>query len=199
MEPIAWYRIAVPLVVAAGIAVMAAVGRNPRLRFATLGLMALAGYGMVQDQVSARLCPEYFTVFHPPVPGLTDPTLLGIAWGFLWACGGGLILGYVAGVVATAGTQPPLAPRDALRPFLTLLVVVGLMTALAGYSVHRHAEMFGVTLDPELAAGCPPERQRALLIVACAHFVTYATSAVGGVAVCVWLGIERGRRADRLR
>ncbi len=69
MAPIEWYQIALPIVVCLAVAVVAV--RVPRYRFALYGFLAITGYAMLQDQVSARLCPEYFTVLHPPIPGLT--------------------------------------------------------------------------------------------------------------------------------
>ena len=89
MTPLGWHQIALPVVMCMVLAVVA--GRVPRYRFALMGLVVLVGYAMLQDQVSARLCPEYFTVLHPPIPGLTDPTLLGISWGFLGAWWGGVL------------------------------------------------------------------------------------------------------------
>jgi len=44
-------------------------------------------YGVLHDQVTARICVEYFTIGHPPVFPTDDPTLLGIGWGII-ATGG---------------------------------------------------------------------------------------------------------------
>ena len=40
-------------------------------------------YGIIHDQITARLCVEYFTVFHPPVFATQNPTLLGLGWGII--------------------------------------------------------------------------------------------------------------------
>ena len=194
MEPLVWYQIVAPAIVCLALIVVALFTRRPRLQFAALGLVAMVGYGMLQDQVSARLCPEYFTVFHPPIPGLTDPTLLGIAWGFLGAWWGGVLLGYVAGLVATLGSRPPLASRELVRPLMVLLVVVSAVVLLTGINVWRHAELFGVSLDPALTKLLTPERHRPLLIVACYHFAAYASAVIGGVVLCLWVRVERVRR-----
>jgi hypothetical protein len=154
----------------------------------------MVGYGIVQDQVSARLCPEYFTLFHPPIEGLTDPTLLGATWGFLGTWWGGLLLGYLAGLFATLGSKPKLAPREFLRPVAILLAFVGSSVATAGVSVWRHAALFGVSIDPGLARMLPTDEHRWLLVVACYHFVGYASAIAGGVVLCVWIGRERDRR-----
>ena len=56
-------------------------------------------YGILHDQVTARVCVEYFTIGHEPIFGTDSPTLLGlgwhhrdvVGWPFAWdaACSGG--------------------------------------------------------------------------------------------------------------
>jgi hypothetical protein len=197
MEPIEWYQIVAPAIVCLALIVVALFTRRPRLQFAALGLVAMVGYGMLQDQLSARLCPEYFTVFHPPIPGVTDPTLLGVAWGFLGAWWGGVLLGYVAGLVATLGSRPQVAPRELVRPLVVLIVAVAVVVLLTGINVWRHSELFGVSLDPWVTKQVPPERHRQLLIVACYHFAAYASATIGGVVLCLWVWVVRVRRTDK--
>lgn len=191
MAPLTWPQMVLPVVVCAMVAVVAV--RVPRYRFAVYGFVAIVGYAVLQDQISARLCPEYFTVLHPPIPNLTDPTLLGICWGFLGGWWGGIVLGYAAGLVATLGSRPPLAPRDVVKPLGVLVCAVAVVTALTGVSVWRHAEMMGVLL-PGLDGVVPPERQRAAFVVACYHLVAYASATLGGVVLCAWLRAERRKR-----
>jgi hypothetical protein len=40
-------------------------------------------FGIVHDQVTARLCVEYFTIGHPKVFGTESPTLLAFGWGVI--------------------------------------------------------------------------------------------------------------------
>src|SRR4051812_28725445 len=103
MQPLETHRIVLPVAACLVLAVLAL--RVPRYRFALMGFGAIVGYAILQDQVSARLCPEYFTVYHQPIPGVTDPTLLGICWGFLGGWWGGVVVGYVAGLLATLGPR----------------------------------------------------------------------------------------------
>jgi hypothetical protein len=156
----------------------------------------LAEYGMAQDQISARLCPEYFTALHNPIPGLTDPTLLGLAWGFLGAAPGGIAMGYAAGLAATVGRRPPMAVRELVRPMLVLLAAVATVTAITGISAHRHAEMFAIRLDSFADRLVPVERHRSLFVVACYHLAAYASAIIGSIVMCVWIGAERNRRAQ---
>jgi hypothetical protein len=192
MKPLAWYQIALPVAACVVLAVLAL--RLPRYRFALLGLVAMVGYAMLQDQVSVRLCPEYFTQLHPPIPNLTDPTLLGVGWGFLGAWWGGILLGYAVGLTATLGPRPKLSPRELVRPMLLLVGSVTAAAAITGVSVWRHAEVLGVSLDPGNARLVPAIRHRELLVVACYHFSAYACATLGGVALCVWVWTERRRR-----
>jgi hypothetical protein len=50
-----------------------------------VGLCIVAGaiYGVLHDQVTAHVCLEYFTVFHPTIFHTQSPTLLALGWGVL--------------------------------------------------------------------------------------------------------------------
>jgi hypothetical protein len=193
VKPLEWYQIVLPIAVCLAFAALAI--RKPRYRFVLMGLVALVGYAMLQDQVSARLCPEYFTVLHPPIPELTDLTILGISWGFLGAWWGGIVLGLVMSLVATLGPRPSPAPRELVCPLCVLVGVLALVTALTGFTVWRHAHLLGVALDSPMAEMVPRERHRELLTVACYHLSAYVTATVGGVVLCMWVWAERCKRA----
>ena len=54
------------------------------LKIVALCTLAAIGYGLVLDQITIRICEEYFTVFHPQVlPEGSSKTLLALAWGVL--------------------------------------------------------------------------------------------------------------------
>jgi hypothetical protein len=53
------------------------------LRIILLCILAAVVYGILHDQVTARVCVEYFTVGHPPIFHTESPTLLAIVWGFV--------------------------------------------------------------------------------------------------------------------
>lgn len=194
MEPLPWYQIAAPVVACLVTAALAAAGYT-RFRFALLGAIAAVGYGMLQDQVSARLAPEYFTLFHRPIAGLIDPTLLGITWGFLGTWWAGLFLGYMAGLIATLGQRPKLSPGEVVGPVFLLIAGVAATVAIAGASVWRYAVQLDVRLDPALRGMVPPERHQALLVVACYHFVGYAAAFASSVVLFIWIWRERVQRS----
>ena len=79
------------------------------MQFVSIVLMcvlAAVGYGIVHDQVTARVCVEYFTIGHPPVFGTDDPTLLGIGWGIIATWWVGVLLGIPLAMVARLGSRP---------------------------------------------------------------------------------------------
>ncbi len=195
MEPLPWYRIAAPPAVLVALAIYARLRPSTRAHSTLLGAGILSAYGILQDQISVRLCPEYFTVFHNPIPGLTDPTLLGIAWGFLASSGGGIAMGYAVGLAATLGPKPQLTLAELVRPMLLLVLAVGFATFVAGGSVSLAADKLGVRLDPFLGTLLPEQRHRALLTVSTYHTVSYATAIAGSIVLCVGIGRERARRA----
>jgi hypothetical protein len=71
-----------------------------------LSIAAAIVYGILHDQVTARVCVEYFTIGHPPVFPTADPTLLGLGWGALATWWVGLLLGVLLAVVSRGGSRP---------------------------------------------------------------------------------------------
>lgn len=62
----------------------------------TILILAFLGavlYGAVRDQVTARICLEYFTVMHPPLVESQSPTVVALAWGVVATWWMGLLLG----------------------------------------------------------------------------------------------------------
>lgn len=47
------------------------------LRIVALSVLAAVTYGVLHDQVTARMCLEYFTVAHPDVVG-HEPTIIAL-------------------------------------------------------------------------------------------------------------------------
>ena len=46
------------------------------LKIVVLCIVSAIVYGILHDQVTARVCVEYFTIGHPPIFHTDDPTLL---------------------------------------------------------------------------------------------------------------------------
>src|SRR5205085_4521353 len=110
--------------------------RMPALAILLLSVLAAITYGVLHDQVTARLCVEYFTIGHPPVFDTTDPTLLGLGWGVIATWWVGLILGVPLAIAARAGRRPKRSAAELIRPILVLLACMGAAALLAGAVGH---------------------------------------------------------------
>lgn len=71
-----------------------------------LSIFACITYGVVHDQITARICVEYFTIGHPQIIPTNDPTILGLVWGIIATWWAGAILGVPLAVIARIGPRP---------------------------------------------------------------------------------------------
>src|SRR5215831_1078639 len=95
-------------------------------------VIAAVFYGIVHDQFTARICIEYFTIFHPPIFHTQSPTLLGIGWGILATWWVGVFFAVPMILAARAGSKPALRAADLLPSIVCLLVVMAASAVLFG-------------------------------------------------------------------
>jgi len=162
------------------------------LRIILLALLAAIGYGIAHDQVTARICVEYFTIGHPPVFPTDSPTLLAIGWGIIATWWVGLPLGLLLSAAAQLGSRPPITATYLRRPIAVLLLVMAASAAVAGVVGGVLAVMGQVWLVAPMSALVPPERQLPFLVDLWMHSASYASGIVGGVALAVWTWRQRG-------
>jgi hypothetical protein len=162
------------------------------VRIIFLCILAAITYGIIHDQVTARICVEYFTVGHPPVFPTDDPTLLGIGWGIIATWWVGLFLGIPLAVVARAGPRPKRLAASLVKPIACLLVVMAVCAALAGSIGWVLAQNGVMELDGRLANALPADRQTPFLIDAWAHAASYLVGLVGGIVVIIVVWRSRG-------
>ena len=167
------------------------------MQFAGIVLFSIAAavfYGIAHDQVTARVCLEYFTIGHPPVFKTTSPTLLALGWGVLATWWVGLPLGVCLACSSRLGTWPRLSVRELVRPTLVLLLVMGLAAVFLGWRGFVRAEAGTVRLPPALFAAVPPEKHAAFIADWFAHTASYAVGGLGGLSLCLWT-LRKRRRA----
>jgi hypothetical protein len=159
-------------------------------------IVAAIGYGIAHDQVTARVCIEYFTIGHPPVFGTTDdPTLLAIGWGILATWWVGLLLGVPLAVVAGVGSRPQRSARSLLRPIAWLLAVMAASALVAGIGGWLLARAGVVFLVGPIAQRVPAERHAAFIADLWAHVASYLVGFAGGIVMMVHVWRSRGRMA----
>lgn len=147
--------------------------------------LAACVYGMLHDQITVRVCGEYFTIGHPPVFDTDSPTLLALSWGIFATWWMGLLLGIGLGLAARAGTRPKRSARSLFRPIAMLMALTGLGALLAGIVGFTLAESGFIWLEKPLYNQVPRELHSRFLADLWAHSASYVVGAVGGVLVIV--------------
>jgi hypothetical protein len=164
------------------------------LKIILLCIAAAVVYGILQDQVTARVCVEYFTIGHPPIfDGTEDPTLLAFGWGVLATWWVGLFRGSLLAVVARAGSRPKLRARDLIKPVIVTMACVGVAALVVGLLAFFVAQNGYLWLVGPLAEEVPADKHVAFLTDAWAHLAAYGAGALVGGATCVRVWMKRGR------
>ncbi len=156
-------------------------------------ILAAVGYGIAHDQVTARVCVEYFTIGHPPIFATKDPTLLGIGWGIIATWWVGLLLGVPLAFVARLGSRPRRSVGSLVRPVLQLLIVMAVSALLAGILGWLLAKNGAVFLVGPIAERLPADRHVPFLADLWAHTASYFVGLVGGLVVLARVWRSRGQ------
>jgi hypothetical protein len=153
-------------------------------------------YGIMHDQVTARICIEYFTVFHPPVFLTQSPTLLAFGWGVFATWWMGAFLGFLLALFARMGSLPKFSMRELFPLVLWLLALMGISALVSGIIGYRMG-----SVPPDVAAALAPALHKRFLADWWAHGASYVSGFLGGLTLCVIVLVKRIRlgRADDLR
>lgn len=155
------------------------------LRIVGFCIVAAIVYGIIHDQVTAHICVEYFSVFHPPIFETKSPTLLALGWGVLATWWMGAFLGVLLAIAARVGARSALPAKSLLRPMAILLSIMSVCACLAGIA--------GYALAKETLIA-PPEWVNSRLVTSSpasfmadwwAHSASYAVGLIGGIVLCV--------------
>lgn len=155
-------------------------------------------YGIVHDQVTARICVEYFTVGHRPIlGGVQDPTVLGLVWGVIATWWVGLPLGLVLALATRVGRWPCLTARQMVVPIAVLLAFMGVVALSLGLVGHQLAESGTVVLLGDMALEVPADRHARFIADAFAHDGSYGSGIIGGLVLSAVMIVRRWRLARR--
>lgn len=156
-----------------------------------LSVAACVTYGILHDQVTARICVEYFTIGHAPVFGTENPTLLALGWGVIATWWVGVLVGVPLAIVSRAGNLPKLTARDLVRPIGVLMASTALLATLSGIRGYFLALNGQIRLFGRIAERVPPEKHVAFLTDLWMHNASYAGGFIGGVILMGWVWRQR--------
>ncbi len=158
-----------------------------------LSTAAATAYGVAHDQITARLCVEYFTIAHPPLFHTSSPTVLGICWGIAATIGVGALLGTLLALVTQSERLPPVPIRRLLKSILGLLAVMAISAALAGVVGFELSRSAIVGLPASLAELVPRGQHDRFMAVWFAHGASYFVGIAGGLLIILRIWRQRGR------
>jgi hypothetical protein len=153
-------------------------------------------YGLVHDQITARVCQEYFTLGHNTprfVP--RSPTALGLYWGVVATWWLGTLVGVPLAAAMRLGKLPVLDTHW-LIPRLIRLLLVMLGVALAGLALALFADLAGVLpagWKALVPGGVPQEKAGRFVAALVAHNLSYGLGFLGGVQLWVLALLTRRR------
>ncbi len=165
------------------------------LKIILLCIVSTVVYGILHDQVTARVCVEYFTVGHAPIFHTPSPTILAFGWGTMGTWWVGLILGVVAALASRLGSWPRLDAAHLVRPIACLLIVMAVASLLAGITGYQIAKASGLVLPEPLGPRIPKGHHHLFFADSLAHLAAYGVGAFGGLILCVRVLAQRYRIA----
>lgn len=174
------------------------------LRIVGTTTIAAVLYGVVHDQITARICLEYFTVTHPGLitfaeppepPEPPGPMVIGLMWGVVATWWVGLIAGTLLVVACRVGRWPRLSNRWVLPRLGLVLLVTGGLAGLAGavMAMNPDANILEGVYTPDTVARIPEENRDGWDICLAVQTVSYLVGSVGGVALVVLAVFDRWR------
>ncbi|MGC8551630.1 MAG: hypothetical protein ACP5O7_02070 [Phycisphaerae bacterium] len=172
------------------------------LAIVALCVLCGVGYGIIHDEITARICPQYFNVDHPALgwPAVfhsRSPTVLGLAWGIVATAPLVTFFGVMLALAAQAGRWPQVAPRVLALPLVIGLLFMAACAVAGGLSGHR------VRLASAHALSASAVRFKNISNIVgertdfYAHAASYLAGAVVGLALPIGTIVHRRRAWQR--
>ena len=137
------------------------------------------------DQITIRVCPEYFTIAHLHILNTGSLTLLALAWGVIATWWAGAIAGVAFAIAARAGNLQKVTWRRFIRPLLLLALVMAAGSIAAGFAGAWMVNSGSVPAVQAWALALPLDKQAAFMADAFAHVASYLIGALGALVIAV--------------
>lgn len=142
-------------------------------------------FGILHNQISARVSLEYFTIGHYRLISSESPTLMGIAWGIHSTWWVGLIFGVLLALAGRAGKWEKRTARSLVKPVLLLSAVCGAAALIAGFIAYRLMSTDSISFISEMSLAIEPARQPGFLAALWMHTASYTVGTMGGLIIAV--------------
>jgi hypothetical protein len=164
-----------------------------RLFLKTIATCILASvlYGLIHDQITIRICPQYFTIWHPHVIETDSLTVLALVWGVIATWWMGAFLGILVGGSATFGQWPIPSFNYIFKCILWIMGASAIGAILAGliaWQIHAIAPAF---IMREQIASLDLETQRRFTIDLFIHNASYNVAPIGAIIASIFIWRRR--------
>lgn len=153
------------------------------LRIVAVALLATVLYGILLDQVTARICVEYFTIGHVRLIDSESPAVLALFWGVVATWWAGLPFGIGLALASRLGRRPKLVWQQLLKPIGILMGCMFLFAFLAGLTGYFLAESGSVRLVGRIATRLATEKHVPFITDLWAHCASYLGGVLGGISL----------------
>lgn len=161
------------------------------LKIILLCVGAAVVYGVLHDQITARLCIEYFTVAHPLIINSDSPTVQGLVWGFIATWWAGALIGVPLAVVSRTGAGEPWGAARLKKPILFLLLCMAAGALLSGSAGYALANSGQVEINAGFADAIPASHYSRFVAAAWAHNASYLLGFAGGMVLIIHVWLTR--------
>lgn len=162
-----------------------------------VSVAAAVAYGIIHDQITARLCVEYFTIGHPDIFGTDSPTLLGLGWGVVATWWAGVLIGFPLAFASRMGSRPKRTAKSLYRPIAKLLAFMSVSAVLGGLTGFVLASFGWVRLTGPIADRVPHASQILFLTDLYAHNASYLSGFAGGLVLAARISHTRSSSPQR--
>lgn len=160
------------------------------LKIVAICLLTGSVYGILHDQVTGRVCLEYFTRFHPDIFHTQSPTLLAFGWGVLATWWASLSAGVLLAIAARIGHRSKMVAAELFPKVVHLLSIMAVCAVAAGI-VGYFLQGFGMEY---YATSIPKQIRHGYYADLWAHMASYGSGLVGVLILCVTIWRTRGRQ-----
>lgn len=155
------------------------------LKIILLPVGAAIVYGILHDQITIRVCPEYFTVAHPHIFNTNSLTLVAAGWGVVATWWAGAAAGAAFALAARFGALPKLTRRYYLRPVMVLGIAMAMLATLAGFTGCWLVSAGKIPILQAWGLPVPPDKWAAFTADLFAHLSSYLFGTIGSLIIAL--------------